>query len=160
MMRRSARSSRMREYSVRSNGITHSRPDSGTRTGATYFQGLLSKLAARSRPANSSVSLRARIPVLPPILNRHPVVRVDVGGQQQERTQSAEGDDAIETHQQPDVVEVQLGDNQSDEAEAEHPVEPGAVHDAGADQQQCIAGHHDGDGGALRAEQVLSGCAA
>src|SRR5229473_2986506 len=111
MMRRSARSSRMREYSVRSNGITQRRPDSGTRTGATYFQGLLSKPAAWSRPTNSSMSLRARIPVLPPILNRRSVVRVDIGGEQQERSESAEGDDAIETHQQPDIVEVQLGDD-------------------------------------------------
>src|ERR1700730_13880742 len=133
-MRKSARSSRMREYSVRSNGITQSRPDSGTRTGATYFQRVWSKPAACSRPANSSVSLRARIPVLPPILNRRPVVRVDIGGEQQERAQSAKGDDAIETHQQPDVVEVQLGDDQSDEAESEYPVKPGAVHDARADQ--------------------------
>src|SRR5579862_3304753 len=102
----------MREYSVRSKGITQRRPDSNTRTGAMYFQGELSKPAAWSRQANSSARLRARIPVIPPILNGHAVARVDIGGEQQERSQSAKGDDAIEAHQQPDVVEVQLGDNQ------------------------------------------------
>src|SRR5579859_7577932 len=110
-MRKSARSWRMREYSVRSNGMTQRRPDSGTRTGAIYCQGELSKPAAASRPAHNSVRLRARIAVIPPVLYGRTVARVDIRGEQQEPSQSAKGDDAIEAHQQPDVVEVQLGDN-------------------------------------------------
>src|SRR5579864_5258208 len=67
--------------------------------------------------------LRRSLVILPPAFNQRPEMRVEKRGGQKQRAQRDKSGDPVDSPQLPDIEQIQLDDDESNQAEAGDPVD-------------------------------------
>src|SRR5258706_2312016 len=130
--------------------MTFSRSASVTRTAARYFQADVSNPAPQARAAPTARKTPSLGAVIPPVLDRHAIAGVHIGGEQQQRAQSAKRNDPIDPSEQPHVIKIEFGDHAPDQPEPDDSVDRGFVDKSASNEKHGVAGHQDRNGRALR----------